>query len=388
MLKIAAILLSVSCGLYISLPFVGKPYNILFVILMLFSILYILKRSVLPNSGLVFVVLSIWLFYFIKLWFMADFLSGVFIFNVLNFLMALIIFSKVDIKSSFLAFRFGVIITFISFFIEAYFRFNNPYFGGATQDIGFSGADLKDNFYIYKINSLMYLNSNGVGMHAVFLFSFVLYLKSILRVNRGEPLYFHKYELNYYAILIFLFSILSLSRGAVMICIILYLVYIFNFLKVKLKIYTALLMVPIFILLLFNLFSQYSVDGSFLTKLEIANNLFLYLNQVEFFELIFGNVYGDPYKIYNGFKGFVGHTHYFELVFFGGLLGTILFILFFFLISLKNKFIFLYFTFAFIILGFFNVRIFAHYLFLYIGWTVVLHNKFNDYKKGSLSGTQ
>lgn len=374
MSKLAAFILCSACALYISIPVVGKPYNVLFIISFFLSMLIVFNNKKIVCIDAALFCFLIFVFYFCKFIFVDNYANYFFIFNAMNFIMALIVMSSVDLKYNLILVRYSVLLTFLVFAFEAYFRFTNPYFGGVAHSSSIDNVDLSDNFYIYKVNSLMYLNSNGVGMHAVFLFSLILYVKTHLEFIR-KSFFFYKSELNFYLFFSLVFCALSLSRGAVLICIVILMLYFFEKLKSFYKYISILPLIPVFSLFIFFIYEKTTQDESFNTKFQILNNLIFYLKSTDIFHLLFGNIYGDPYKLFYGFVGFVGHTHYFELIFFGGLLGLLFFTLFFLTLCNHDRYLFLFFIVPFVLLGFSNIRIFAHYLFFYLGWALILKNK-------------
>ena len=133
---------------------------------------------------------------------------------------------------------------------------------------------------------------------------------------------------------------------------------------------------PVFILpIVISVYSMITSDHSFVTKLEIFNNLYSYMQNSDLINLIFGNALNDPKEIYNKFIGYYGHTHYFDLIFKGGLLITILYTFMICSPAIKSRLISLFFIVPFILLGLSNIRIFAHYIFYLMPFYFIFFKK-------------
>ncbi|KNH10615.1 hypothetical protein ACS79_21530 [Vibrio lentus] len=312
--------------------------------------------------------------YFLKLICSSNPSSHSDVFNILLAILVLISIGRLNFITILQGLRLYFYFSIPIFLYEAYYRFSNPLIGGRVID----SPDTVDgsSFYMYKINSLMYTNSNGVAMHLIFsialLFSLLLFLND--RSIQGIK-YFNE---KYLKILIFVFFILTsmtLSRAAIAVGLVLALLYLYN--RYKINRTLAIVVTPwIVVAAGFYLDSLLNIDdGSFETKFQILHNLIKYLNDASLIQILFGNNLDDPSTIYSNFVGYYGHTFYFDLIFKGGFVFALLYIT-----SLLGPFIYsrkyyLFFFIAYILLGLSNIRIFGHYLFYFMAIYCVVFNK-------------
>lgn len=367
-------ILTLATCMYIELPIVGKLYVPLLGISFLFLLyLTISTRKVVLNIQSYFLVI-LFSVYFFKMMLSSVPSQHLDIFNILLAILVFISICQSSLINILKGLRFYFYFSIPIFVYEAYFRFSNPLVGGRVVD-GQSSVD-GSSFYMYKINSLMYTNSNGVAMHLMFSIAFLFSL--LLYFNDNDIKGIKYFDKKYIKILIFVFLIftsLTLSRAALAVFLILLLFYVYSKFKLSRLLFILLFPWATFIFG-FYLDSIMNIeDGSFETKFEIMNNLVRYLNDASFLQIMFGNNLNDPSTIYNGFTGYYGHTFYFDLIFKGGFTFAILYIL-----SLATPFIYakkyyIFFCVAYILLGLSNIRIFGHYLFYFMPIYCVLFLK-------------
>jgi hypothetical protein len=371
------LLLIFGVSLYISLPIVGKPY------FYLVSLLFLILGFKILSTKISIYELVMYVFVFVLVIFMTFKAAFSLTFSEHKYVLnPLILFATILIGKDLAAAQVGKsikVLFIMSFFVmgyELYYRFNNPVVGGHSID-----TELVDDlaFYAYKINSLMYENSNGVGMHLIFMSVILFTLFSGVRNVYREFLVRGKIGLKFFIcsnILIFLLLLGSLSRAAILVYILLLFVFLFS----KIKFYSKIILLY-FLFTFLGFFIVFSpsyleflvLDESFMSKFDIFNNLFKYVEISSFFDLLVGNTLENPELIYGGFVGYVGHVHFFDFVFRLGLLLTFVYLFIFFLISFKLGSKSLFFLLAFFILGLINIRLFSHYLFFFMGLLYVIH---------------
>ncbi len=225
--------------------------------------------------------------------------------------------------------------------IESLYRIMNPVsFNNPTEE-----------FYSYKINSIMYQDSNFVGVFIVYLYFLALYLDN-------------KYNDNNKIIRIFLtiLCILTFSRSAIIT-----LLGLTLFIDKRIN-----RILKIFIILFFSFFVGYLIykyiinDASFISKLYILKNGFnLFFNNFKFGQQLFGIGLGNT-KYYLGIGS---HNYIITYLLETGTIGLILQLLLLFnLIKTTNKKV-LYVLVPFFIMGFSCVPHFIPYI--YCGCSII-----------------
>jgi hypothetical protein len=364
---------SIAVALYIELPIIGKPYVLLLVFSMLLtSISVLIFFKSIRFYGVLSVVMLVFVIYLFKFALSDTPGNYLFIFNILVFPVTMLSLSRIhplDFRNIII---FFLTMTVITLTYEVIYRFSHPVIGGQALDFG----EVSDgsSFYMYKITSLMYNNSNGIGMHVTFVIGLLL---SILYKNSNsvnEDFIKSKY-VKIFIFTYFVFCLLSLSRAAIIVSVLLFFLYIYLTNR-KFFILTNFSMpIVFFCLFSFILYNHSNVihDASFITKFEILNNLIVYLGDASIVQILFGNVLNDYYDIYPNFVGFVGHVHLFDLLFYGGFVFSIAYIAMFFCLFAKCRLASLFIILPFIVLGLSNVRLFAHYLFYILALFFYIH---------------
>lgn len=365
-------------ALYIQLPIVGKPYFGLTVIALGAFCSSLIRRRFISIDELA--VLGVSLVLLVVMIYKAAFsyspVDHLYIFNLLLLPIAYLSVQGIANTDQIVRYiKLGFHITFVVFFAELVYRLLNPSFGGKIVD---PGEVEGGSFYLFKISSLMYTNSNGVGMHAIFMLAFIFSLYGPSTTRNNEVLKKNKLSRGFfwYAFISLLFFTLgSLSRAAVGVFLLLSLLYFMFSSSARLRFaFSALflLVVPLLFVLVPRVVELFASDGSFWTKFQILNNLVMYLQEASLIQILFGNNFDPPLSIYPGFVGYFGHAHYFDIVFRFGLFGGLIYLSLFFLVLAKLRWRGVLFVLGFIILGMSNIRIFGHYLFLYMGLLLAL----------------
>lgn len=176
------------------------------------------------------------------------------------------------------------------------------------------------NFYIFKENGLIYVDSNFTGIYALVLFFFTYYLKSINKLRR--------YDL--FMLISFVLCLLSFSRMSITT-----LIFCYNFLLIKKQNLLIKLICLSFLLIGSIVFIHFSFinDGSFESKLSLFRHIFIFYEERTFFEILFGMGYNNS----EAFLGIAPHTFLTTSLLETGIIGTILSLLFFLVVTLATK---------------------------------------------------
>lgn len=192
---------------------------------------------------------------------------------------------------------------------EAYYRITNPVF---FVDLAEKGReDLA--FYYFKINSIMYQDSNFVGLFILSLFFFLLYLKQFT---------FKNYYISFSLLIILIFA--TISRASILSLVLFSFLYIFRKKIYKYRI-TVFISSIILTFLLFPILSEYkTIDDSFSTKFGILDRTFEYILNANFIHLLFGVGFGNAVEVLD-----IG-AHNFFVVYLveSGVLGLLLIVVF------------------------------------------------------------
>jgi len=165
---------------------------------------------------------------------------------------------------------------------EAYHRLMNPVFFVDFKALG--REDLE--FYYYKINSIMYEDSNFVGLYILALFCFSYFLaEQKSKSYRGEK------------IILIILCLLTLSRASIATILLTPVLYSLRHHIYKLR-YTIMIMAPIVIVGIFALLNNYaSLDDSFSSKFEIINLAYSQLKSAPYREILFGIGIGNSVNV-------------------------------------------------------------------------------------------
>lgn len=166
-------------------------------------------------------------------------------------------------------------------------------------------------FYPYKINSIMYQDSNYVAVFILVLFFLTLYLKRYY----SEPLRFER-------ILLFLLALATISRS---VTIVIVLFWSFEYARrIKGKMMKVLIAAMVFLAVLIFLYFFSLKDQSTLIKFNSFIRTFDVLHDMSFFNIIFGNGIGNSAVLLGGISA---HNIIEALLVETGIMGIILFTL-------------------------------------------------------------
>ena len=170
------------------------------------------------------------------------------------------------------------------------------------------GINLSD-FYLYKYNSLMFEDSNFVGLMIVTLFSL--------------GLFFHKYyqlKISKQLVLLFIFCLLTFSRTSILAIIFSFFLYKFWNGKISLKFLVIFFVITI--TLYFILEDFFITDGSLLIRLRIIDTIFDFLSQLEDHLFYYGNGIGTTKEVIGKSAHNIILTYLIEI----GLCGSLLYL--------------------------------------------------------------
>lgn len=164
-------------------------------------------------------------------------------------------------------------------------------------------------FYPYKINSFMFQDSNFVALHIFCL----LYVSLIFKLNK-------------HALIFLILIFLTFSRSAMLGGVLAYLYYLSMNTKymplVKPVFYLATISIFTYLVLHIDIIT----DGSFLSKIYIVDEAWRYMyNNFSLFQFLFGNGLAQTYDA----LGIGAHNIAVVLVFETGIIGTIIYLLYF-----------------------------------------------------------
>lgn len=202
---------------------------------------------------------------------------------------------------------------------EAYYRISHPvYF------VDFAAQGREDlEFYFFKMNSVMYQDSNFVGIFIVTLFFFTFYLK--------------QYTNKKYYVSLFLLAtlvLLTLSRSSIFslaFCLLLYPFRKLFYTHIKKVIF---ILICIIILVTPILFDIKSIDDSFSTKFTIFQKTIDYLSIAPLKLKLFGVGFGNAVEV----LGIGAHNFFVTYLVESGLIGLIFVVILWIVIIFKTRF--------------------------------------------------
>ena len=246
------------------------------------------------------------------------------------YILTRLLLQKCSIKDVLIISDCTIIYNLILFFIDAIYRFN------------LAGLNIINNFYIAKANSLLHADSNATGINTTLLTFYSFYL--FTRFKNTKYLVF--------TCCCMLFTILTLSRAAMIATIFSFGIFLFYKIILKLcskkttnynhyiisiktlilNIFLILFLISIFSLLPF-LIQFLLQDGSFITKIDLFGFVLEFFQNMPFNNILFGIGFDNTVHVFN----FYAHTYLATYIIETGLLGYILITSFLSLIFLEHK---------------------------------------------------
>jgi hypothetical protein len=218
-------------------------------------------------------------------------------------------------------------------------------------------------FYNFKMNGIMFMDSNFSGFFALINFAFLLYLRDYRIISLSKKfIFFH-----------FFLVVLNLSRAAIIASLILCFYLLFKKQRMIIKI-------PIFIMFVLCIIMVLSLiifDPSFLTKIEIFTKTTEYLKNVSISQLFLGNGLASSIT----FLGRAAHNFISFLLIEMGLISLLLFFLLFSSIYFFTKKAFAYILIPYLIAGLSMAPGAIPYFYAIAGMMYVFQKKGYSYEK-------
>lgn len=299
-----------SCGLYFTQILSVSPIYPIFIIVLVFSLLYIIKNY--PRSTVT--RLSLFATFFSLLFIYQTVIAGPsFYMNLLMTCLSPVLIFTLGKNQSFSSKHCHnlMLIYAVIFIFDFIWRFFNP-----ATDMNIEKLDaIGYGFQIYKMNSIMYGDSNFVGVQGIVFLSFYLWL------------WFEKVVIPKWPILIILVIsiLLSLSRAAA-IALVLSFILLIALRNLKIMIYLFPVVFIAVVYAVIQLFEFSYSDPSFHHRFEIFGLLTNFLEEADLISVIFGVGIGNAKE----FIGIGAHSLIPMLMIELGVLGTITFFVFLF----------------------------------------------------------
>ena len=338
--------------------FIFNPTYIGLFLLIVFSGFFITS---LPLSPIYFSFILSLLFFFISLFNIKNYNFGLSFYLAISFFIYLS-FSQLFLNpntSTYVNYTFSIvcyilsylflpridknkIITISKYFInfsiplliyESFYRITNPIFFTDFESKG--KEDLI--FYYYKVNSIMYEDSNYVAFFILSLLTFSYFLKHKTNIN-----------LTFQQLILFVLLLLTLSRSAIITFIIFIIFIRFRKKILKNKFIFLLLSFPVLILIAYFINEIRASDDSLGARFSIIELTVEYINKADFINILFGSGLGNSVDVI----GIGGHNLFVTFIIETGFAGTLLFICFLLTTMIKSKLITGYVIIPIIINGF------------------------------------
>jgi len=351
MLKIASFLLIPFSGLFITkLPL--SPVYITFILSFYISILFLfISKKLNINSLAIFVIF--YLFYVT----LTQFLLGgdlntviLIIFSLVTCLLALYIIPK--LHSKYILKNSDIFINFSIFYLalESIWRLTHPVFYFNIDD----PTQEKNLFYVYKISSFMYQDSNFVGIFIVSLYFFALYMSKFTSKN---------YIWQRIGLLIL--AVATISRASI-ISIIFFQILFYSYYKIKNKLLYSITIIFFLVIsvVVFEIFL--SKDDSYESKFMIINLAIDYLEHHGYIHLLFGVGFGNAkYTI-----GIGSHNILVTYILESGLIGFLFVSYLWFMFAKKSNYMTIIIVLPFLMNG---MSLAGHAIpYLYVIFTIIL----------------
>lgn len=198
--------------------------------------------------------------------------------------------------------------------IETIWRLTHPWQPQTTWQF----MQVDSSFYKYKMNSIMYQDSNFVGIFIVALFFFCIYLRRYQAIL-----------LKWQMFMLTILCVLTFSRAAIFTLIAFYILIGF-----KTKIMKILLSITAIITGATFIFGYMNSDISFLSKIEIVDRAFEFLSDTTMSNVLLGIGFGNSFE----YLRIGAHNFMITYLLESGLIGFILLFVLWWRILKKTKF--------------------------------------------------
>lgn len=275
-------------------------------------------------------------------------------------------YQHISVKDMLIISFFMVVSQIVFFASDTIWRFLNPtlyatnIYSGHTRELNLA--------YMFKFNSIMYLDANFVGVQCCLLYFFVYYLiKEQLDIKWIKTLLYTLFAL----------TILTTSRSAIIVIILYSIIFnkiSFPFILNRKQIILASIFGLLILILISIIYMGIANDASFATKFLIINLAFDFLKGVPISTILFGIGVGNTFD----FIGIGAHNLFIMLLLETGLIGLFLFLVNIYFIIKATKGKALYIILPFFTMGFSVVSIAFPYLMVQLA-IIIFMTKKNTY---------
>ncbi len=227
------------------------------------------------------------------------------VFSFLVFIFVRLLLPSISIFNVVRLSRLLILVSLPLLIFESFYRILNPPQDRFDFYVATDREDLL--FYVYKFNSIMFQDSNFVGMLILSLFFFSIYY---FRYTSSKSTLL-------YSTTLFFLLLATLSRAAIFSSFLFLLLFpLRNFIYVNRKfVFFVLILITPFLFLVAVKLSDF--DESFASRFYILNNTYLFISNASFFEVLFGVGFGNAVEVLH-----IGsHNFFVALLVEGGLLG-------------------------------------------------------------------
>ena len=344
MLNFIANIVIIFSGYYITkLPI--SPIYFTFVISTIFIPVIIYKRrNFKPDS-------SIWMaFIFINYLLVTQFLNGgmrekeihttfTVLMSIYYYILVSILIYGIEKDKILKICRRFINVTILLLLVEGIYRVSHPNYYFDIYNL----ANQNMKFYIYKSNSIMYQDSNFVGIFIVTMFFFCEYLKK-----------YHRQDYKIQRIILAILCVLTFSRAAIVgMTLFWVIIRIKDNQSVNGK-FKYISIIKNIIILIFVGIGLYGIKmfltagGGFDSRLDIFERMFKYIETARIQEILFGNGFGNAINVI----GIGSHNFFVTYILDTGVIGLLLLSIFWVVILIKSKFKVFIIMFSFLLVGF------------------------------------
>ncbi|EDV6630823.1 O-antigen ligase family protein, partial [Salmonella enterica subsp. enterica serovar Minnesota] len=261
------------------------------------------------------------LFFVGYIWGTQPFLQGEYATLIFTSSIIMLIFLPQMIRKSTFNINIAFIVIIIFYSLESYIRIKNPDYDFEPKEISNS---ILDTFYIYKVNSIAFEDSNFVAM--------ILTCYYILCRVLGKEKVYGKTNV-IYSLLFLALIVLTFSRSAYIGVIVFESLMFYQYSK-RYRVLSIFSIVIAVIVFLYFLLDKIQSDGSFQSKFYIFDLFLNYIKVAPLFDVLTGVGFGNTFS----YIGIGPHNIYIALFIETGLIGLILYLLIFIYIYIKYKF--------------------------------------------------
>ena len=304
-MKYAAILLILFAGWFINSLSVS-PIYIAFVFALILIVLQLISNSKYHTKIRFSLPMTVGLIFVLYIFFTQIMLMQNIEHAVINVLFSLVYFLLISMSITSLSFsdikkyfRISVNLIIPLLCFEAVYRWTHPILRNANV------GDLE--YYKFKYSSIMYQDSNFVGIFIVVIYFMCTYMRR-----------YHGVNLKKQQIILFIFAVLTLSKASIATIVVFSILYDFNFkkwVKAVMLFFALIIGLPTFM-------QQIVSDNSLMGKLNILNYAMLWWEKTSLFDKLFGVGYGNAVSAI----GMGSHNIIISYFVESGVLGLILFI--------------------------------------------------------------